>query len=35
MLANTMLPEAYELDGIVSGPLVVTGFAASIALSAI
>jgi hypothetical protein len=30
-----MLPEAYELDGIVSGPLVVTGFAASIALSAI
>jgi ZIP family zinc transporter len=35
MLANTMLPEAYELDGIVSGPLVVTGFAASIALSAL
>jgi zinc transporter, ZIP family len=35
MLANTMLPEAYELEGIVSGPLVVTGFAASVALSAI
>src|SRR5262245_1631725 len=35
MLANTMLPEAYELDGVVSGPLVVTGFAASIALSAL
>lgn len=35
MLANTMLPEAYEVEGIVTGPMVVAGFAASIALSAL
>ena len=35
MLATTMLPEAYEKEGLWTGPLVVTGFAASLALSAV
>lgn len=35
MLADTMLPEAYEVEGIFTGSLVAAGFAASIALSAI
>ena len=34
MLANTLLPEAYEVEGIFTGLLVVVGFAASLALSA-
>ena len=35
MLATTMLPEAYEKEGLWTGPLVVAGFAASLALSAV
>jgi ZIP family zinc transporter len=35
MLADTMLPEAYEVEGAMTGPLVVVGFAFSLALSAI
>jgi zinc transporter, ZIP family len=35
MLAATMLPEAYEVEGLFTGPLVVVGFAVSIALSAV
>ena len=35
MVATTMLPEAYETEGLLTGPLVVTGFAISIALSAV
>jgi ZIP family zinc transporter len=35
MLANTLLPEAYEVEGILTGLLVVVGFAASLALSAV
>jgi zinc transporter, ZIP family len=35
MLADTLLPEAYEVEGVLTGPLVVTGFAVSLALSAI
>jgi zinc transporter, ZIP family len=35
MLANTMLPEAYAVEGVWTGPLVVAGFAASIALAAV
>jgi ZIP family zinc transporter len=35
MLATTMLPEAYEKEGLWTGPLVVLGFAASLALSAV
>jgi ZIP family zinc transporter len=34
MLADTMLPEAYQVEGVLTGPLVVVGFAVSIALSA-
>ena len=34
MLADTMLPEAYEVEGAMTGPLVVVGFAFSLALSA-
>jgi zinc transporter, ZIP family len=34
MLANTLLPEAYEVEGVLTGPLVVTGFAISLALTA-
>jgi zinc transporter, ZIP family len=35
MLADTLLPEAYKVEGVLTGPLVVTGFAISLALSAI
>jgi zinc transporter, ZIP family len=35
MLADTLLPEAYEVEGVLTGPLVVVGFAISLALSAI
>ena len=35
MLADTLLPQAYAVEGLLTGPLVVTGFAASLALSAI
>jgi ZIP family zinc transporter len=35
MLADTLLPEAYDVEGVFTGPLVVVGFAASLALSAI
>jgi len=34
MLTDTLLPEAYEVEGVLTGPLVVTGFAVSLALSA-
>ena len=34
MLANSLLPEAYDVEGVVTGPLVVVGFAVSLALSA-
>jgi ZIP family zinc transporter len=35
MLADTMLPEAYAVEGVATGFLVVAGFASSIALGAI
>jgi ZIP family zinc transporter len=35
MLADTLLPEAYKVEGVLTGPLVVVGFAMSLALSAI
>jgi zinc transporter, ZIP family len=35
MLADTLLPEAYKVEGVFTGPLVVAGFAMSLALSAI
>jgi ZIP family zinc transporter len=35
MLADTMLPEAYAVEGVLTGPLVVAGFAAAIGLSAL
>ena len=35
MLADTLLPEAYAVEGVLTGPLVVAGFAVSLALSAI
>jgi zinc transporter, ZIP family len=35
MLADTMLPEAYAVEGVRTGTLVVVGFAISLALSAI
>jgi ZIP family zinc transporter len=35
MLADTLLPEAYAVEGIWTGALVVFGFAASLALSAL
>ena len=35
MIADTMLPEAFKVEGIYTGPLVVGGFAASIILSAL
>jgi len=35
MLADTLLPEAYAVEGVLTGPLVVAGFAISLALSAI
>jgi ZIP family zinc transporter len=34
MLADSLLPEAYGVEGALTGPLVVTGFAISLALSA-
>ncbi|HKQ00107.1 MAG TPA: ZIP family zinc transporter [Actinomycetes bacterium] len=35
MLADTLLPQAYAVEGVFTGPLVVTGFAISLALSAV
>ena len=35
ILADTLLPDAYKVGGGLTGPLVVSGFAVSIALSAI
>ncbi|MFI1993037.1 ZIP family metal transporter [Actinoplanes sp. NPDC020271] len=35
MLSDTLLPEAYEVEGVLTGFLVVAGFAVSIALTAI
>lgn len=35
MLADTMLPESYEVEGVLTGPLVVAGFAVAIALGAL
>jgi zinc transporter, ZIP family len=35
MLADTLLPEAYEVEGVLTGQLVVTGFAFSLVLGAI
>jgi ZIP family zinc transporter len=35
MLADTLLPEAYKVEGVLTGSLVVVGFAISLALSAI
>jgi ZIP family zinc transporter len=35
MLADTLLPEAYAVEGVLTGPLVVVGFAMSLALAAI
>ena len=34
MLADSLLPEAYAVEGALTGPLVVTGFGISLALSA-
>jgi zinc transporter, ZIP family len=35
MLADTLLPEAYKVEGVLTGSLVVAGFAVSLALSAV
>jgi ZIP family zinc transporter len=35
MLADTLLPEAYAVEGVFTGTLVVAGFAVSLALSAV
>lgn len=35
MLADTLLPEAYLVEGVLTGPLLVAGFAISLALSAL
>ena len=35
MLVDTLLPEAYAVEGVLTGPLVVAGFAVSLALSAV
>jgi ZIP family zinc transporter len=35
MLATSLLPEAYAVEGVLTGPLVVLGFAVSLALSAV
>ena len=35
MLADTLPPQAYALEGVLTGSLVVTGFAVSLALSAV
>ena len=34
MLADTLLPEAYKMAKVFTGPLVVIGFAISLGLSA-
>jgi ZIP family zinc transporter len=34
LLADTLLPEAYKVEGVLTGSLVVAGFAVSLALSA-
>jgi ZIP family zinc transporter len=35
MLADTLLPEAYAVEGVLTGSLVVAGFAVSLALAAV
>jgi zinc transporter, ZIP family len=35
MVADTLLPEAYAVEGVLTGTLVVVGFALSLALSAV
>jgi ZIP family zinc transporter len=35
MVTDTLLPEAYEVEGVLTGPLVVFGLAVSLALSAL
>jgi ZIP family zinc transporter len=35
MLADTMLPESYAVEGVLTGPLVVAGFAVALALVAL
>jgi ZIP family zinc transporter len=35
MVADTMLPEAFEVEGLLTGALVVIGYAISVMLSAI
>jgi ZIP family zinc transporter len=35
MLADTMLPESYAVEGVLTGPLVVAGFAIALALAAL
>jgi zinc transporter, ZIP family len=35
MLANSLLPEAYAVEGVLTGSLVVVGFAVSLAMSAV
>ena len=35
MVSDTLLPEAYEVEGCSPGPFVVAGFAVSVALSAL
>ena len=35
MLSTSLLPEAYDVEGVLTGPLVVCGVAVSIVLSGI
>ena len=35
MLATSLLPQAYGVEGVLTGPLVVLGFAVSLAMSAV
>jgi zinc transporter, ZIP family len=35
MLTDTLLPEAYAVEGVATGPLVVTGFAVSLLLASV
>jgi ZIP family zinc transporter len=35
MLATSLLPQAYVVEGVLTGPLVVVGFAVSLAMSAV
>jgi ZIP family zinc transporter len=35
MLATSLLPQAYAVEGVLTGPLVVLGFAVSLAMSAV